>query len=56
MHAFKILKILDIVLKDTPISEKLEHELVPLVEPIDTTSEIPIDDLTIGVKHVVFND
>jgi hypothetical protein len=35
------------------MSEKLKSELVPLVEPINTTGEKPIDDLT---TNVVFND
>jgi len=65
MHAFKVLKILYTVLKDTLISEKLKPKLVPLVEPIDTTCdyklidttcEKPVDDLTAHVEHVVFND
>jgi len=64
-HASKIFKILDTMLKDTCVGEKFEHELVLLVELIDTTcdqklidttGEKPIDDLTTGVEHVVFND
>ncbi len=52
-HASKQFKILNTMLKDTPMSEKLKLELVPLVEPINTTGEKPIDDLT---TNVVFND
>ncbi len=63
-HAFKVLKTLDIVLKDTPIIKRLELQPIFLVEPIDTTSEWPIDtiseqlvdDLAVSVKHVVLGD
>jgi hypothetical protein len=53
IHAFEVLKTLDIVLRDTHIVEGLGSQLVPLVEPIDTTSEQTIDDLVARVKHVV---
>jgi hypothetical protein len=39
MHASKVFKILDTMLKDTSINEKLELELVPLVELVDTTCD-----------------
>jgi hypothetical protein len=60
-HASKVIRTLDTILKDTHvIIERLKSQLVPLVEPVDTISERPINttserhvvDLTIDVKHV----
>ncbi len=55
-HASKVFKTPHIVLKDTPIVEGPILQLVPLVEPINTTSELPIDDLVARIKHVVLGD
>ncbi len=38
-HAFEVLKILDMILKDTPVAKGQGSQLVPLVEPVDTTCE-----------------
>jgi hypothetical protein len=53
-HVFEVFKIQDLVLKDTPVVER--PGLVLLVEPLDTTCEQLVDDLIIGVKHVVLGD
>ncbi len=55
-RASKVFKTPHIVLNDTPIVEGLKLQLVPLVEPVDTTSEQPIDDLIAKVKQVVLGD
>ncbi len=55
-HAYEFLKTLDIVLKDTPIDERIWFKLVHLVELVNTTCEQPIDDLITRVKHVVLGD
>ncbi len=52
-HAFELLKSPNIVLKNTYIAKGPRFQLIPLVEPIDTTSEQPIDDLVTRVKHLV---
>jgi hypothetical protein len=49
-HAFKVFRTLDIVLKDTCVIERPRSKLVPLVEPVDTTCEQPIDNLVVGVE------
>jgi hypothetical protein len=51
-HASKVFKILDIVLKDTPVSEKLEFELVPLVEHVDITCDQKLIDTTCDYKLI----
>jgi len=38
-HAYEVFKTLDIILKDTPITKRLEYQLVPLVESVDTIGE-----------------
>jgi hypothetical protein len=43
-HASKVFRTLDIILKDTPIVERLGFELVPL-DDLDTTSGQHVDDL-----------
>ncbi len=63
-HASKVFKTLDTILKDTPITKRLEFQLVPLVESIntineqlvDTIGEQHVDDLVACVKHVVLGD
>ncbi len=55
-HAFKALKTLDKVLKDTPINEGSGFQPIPLVELVDTIGEQHVDDLVVGVKHVVLGD
>ncbi len=55
-HAFGIFKTLDIILNDTPVVEGPWFQLIPLVKPINTTSEQHVDDLAIGVKEVVLDD
>ncbi len=55
-HASKLFKILNIVLKDTPIVERPRSQHVPLVELVDTTSEQHVDDLTVGFKQIVLSD
>jgi hypothetical protein len=55
-HAFKIFRTPNIVLKDTHVTERLGHELVLLVEPIDTTCEQHVDDLVTRVEHVILGD
>ncbi len=55
-HASEVFKILDIILKDTLVDERLGFKLVPLVEPINTTCEQLVDDLITRVKHVVLSD
>jgi hypothetical protein len=45
-HASENFKTLDIVLKDTSITERAKSQLVPLAKHVDTTSERPIH--TIG--------
>jgi hypothetical protein len=49
-HVFEVFRTPNIVLKDTPIVEKLGLKLVPLVEPIDTIGEQHVDNLASGVK------
>jgi len=55
-HASKVFKTVDTTLKDTPITKKPESQSVPLVELIDTIGEQYVDDLVVGVKHVVLCD
>ncbi len=71
-HASEVFRTLDTLLKDTHVIERLEFQLVLLVEPIDTIGEWPINttsewhvditserlvnDLDVGVKHVVLGD
>jgi len=55
-HTSEVFRTLDTILKDTPIVKRLESEYVPLAEPINTTSEILVDDLAARVKHVVLGD
>jgi hypothetical protein len=63
-HASEVFKTPDIVLKDTPITKRLESQLFPLGESIntigeqlvDTIGEQHVDDLVAGVKHVVLGD
>lgn len=71
-HSSEVFRTLDTILKDTHVIERLESQLVPLVEPIyttseqridttsewhvDITSEQLVDDLDVGVKHVVLGD
>ncbi len=55
-HASKVFKTTDTILKDTPIVERLRFETILLAEPIDTTSEEPIDDLVAKLEHVVLCD
>jgi hypothetical protein len=38
-HAFEVFRTLDIILKDTLVTKRPKSQLVPLAEPIDTTSE-----------------
>jgi len=54
-HAFEVLKTLDIVLKDAHIMERLDLQPIALCEPMDTMGEL-VDDLVVGVKHVVLGD
>ncbi len=55
-HAYEVFKTLNIVLKDTSIVERQGSQPVLLAEPVGTTCEQPIDDLIVGVKHVVLGD
>jgi hypothetical protein len=63
-HASEVFKTPDIVLKDTPITKRVEFQLFPLGESIntigeqlvDTIGEQHVDDLVAGVKHVVLGD
>ncbi len=55
-HASKVFRTLNIVLKETHVVERLGLKPIPLVEPIDTTCEQHVDDLTTRVKHVVLSD
>ncbi len=55
-HACKVFRTLDTVLMDTCVTKRAWSKLVPLVEPVDTISEQPIDDLIIGVEYVVLGD
>jgi hypothetical protein len=56
IHASKVLKTLNIVLKDTPIMERPNHHPILLVEFVDTIGEQLLDDLTARVKYVVMGD
>ncbi len=49
IHAFEVLKTLNIVLKDTNVMERPNLQLIPLHEPIDIIGE-HVDDLVVGVK------
>ncbi len=53
IHASKVFRTLDTILKDTPVMERLDLQLIPLSEPIDVTSEQLVDDLVKKVKQVV---
>jgi hypothetical protein len=55
-HAFEVLKTLDKVLKDTLVDEGPRFQPIPLVELVDTIGEQHVDDLAVGVKHVVLCD
>jgi hypothetical protein len=55
-HASRVFKTPDIVLKDTHVAERPGAQPVILVEHVDTIREQHVDDLTIGVKHVVLGD
>jgi hypothetical protein len=63
-HASEVFKTPNIVLKDTPITKRVEFQLFPLGESIntigeqlvDTIGEQHVDDLVAGVKHVVLGD
>ncbi len=55
-HAFEVFKTPNIILKDTLAAERLGSRLVILVEPVDTTSEQHVDDLTARVKQIVLGD
>ncbi len=52
-HASKVFKTLDILLKDTPIVDKLGSQLVLLTKPLDTIGKQLIDDLNIRVKYIL---
>jgi hypothetical protein len=56
IHAFEIFRTPNIVLKDTHVMEGLDLHPIPLVEPVDTIGEQPVDDLVVGVKHVIMGD
>jgi hypothetical protein len=47
-HAFEVFRTPNTILKDTHVIEISKFQLVPLVKPID--------DLAVGVKHVVLGD
>ncbi len=49
-HASKVFRTLDIVLKDTYVTEKPWSKPIPLAEPIDTTSEKHVDELVTSAK------
>ncbi len=53
IHTSKVFMTLYIVLKDIPIVERLGSKIIPLTEPVDTTSEEHVDDLATRVRHVV---
>ncbi len=55
-HAFEVFMTPNTILKDTFVTKKLGSEPIPLVEPVDTTSEQHVDDLIIGAKHVNLGD
>jgi hypothetical protein len=55
-HAFEVFKHLYEVLKDTPIVEGPGFELIHLAKLVDTIGEQPVDDLVVGIKHVVLGD
>jgi hypothetical protein len=52
----KFFWILDIILKGTFVVERSKPKPIFLAKLVDTTSEQPIDDLAIGVEHVVLSD
>ncbi len=49
-HASEVFRTLDIVLKDTPIMEKLYPQPIPLCEFVDTTCEQHVNDLATRIK------
>ncbi len=53
MHASEVFKTPNIILKDTPIVERLGFESIPLAEPIDTIGEQPVDDLVARIEQVI---
>jgi hypothetical protein len=55
IHASKVFKTLDLILRDTFVLERPWFKLVPLAELIDTTCE-HVDDLVARVKQVVISD
>jgi hypothetical protein len=55
-HAYEVLRTLDIVLKDTHVMERPYFQPIHLVKPINTLGKQCVDDLVVGVKHVVIGD
>ncbi len=53
-HASEVFKTPNIILKNTPIVERLGFESIPLAEPIDTIGEQPIDDLVARIEQVIY--
>ncbi len=56
IHAFKVFKTLNTILKDAHVVKRQGYEPVLLVEPFDTANEQHVDDLIVGVKQVVLGD
>jgi hypothetical protein len=56
IHASKVFRTLDTILKETHVMERLDLQLIPLSEPINTIGEQLIDDLATRVKQVVLGD
>jgi hypothetical protein len=56
IHASKVLRTPDIVLKETPVMERPNHHPILLVELVDTIGEQLLDDLAARVKDVVMGD
>ncbi len=55
-HTFEVFKVPNIILKDTPIVEKLSFQPIILVQDVDTIGEQLVDDLAIRIKQVFIND
>jgi hypothetical protein len=55
-HAFEVFRTLDIVLKDTYVTQRPWSKPIPLAEPIDTIGEKHVDDLATNVEQVFLGD
>jgi hypothetical protein len=49
-HAYEVFRTPNIILKDTPVVEKLRFESILLAEPIDTIGEQHVDDLVAKIE------